>query len=267
MTTLPEPDPETLRRAARSFGADAERYDRTRPRYPQAVVDRITAASPGPALLDVGCGTGVAARQFRSAGCRVLGIEPDERMARLARRDGIEVEIATIEDWDPAGRRFDAVVAGQTWHWVDAPAGTAKAARALRAGGRLALFWNVAQPPAEAARAFAEVHNRLLPETLRLPEGRSAMDGYSPMFAAATAAVDGDAAFGEARQWRFDWERRYDRDEWLDQLPTGGIYTRLPEDTLAALLAGTGAAVDALGGAFTMRYTTVVVTAERTGRA
>jgi hypothetical protein len=33
------------------------------------------------------------------------------------------------------------------------------------------------------------------------------------------------------------------------------------------LLAGTGAASDAVGGSFTMRYTTVVVTAARAGTA
>jgi len=53
---------------AESFGSDAERYDRTRPRYPDAMVDRIVAASPGPDMLDVGCGTGIEARQFQAAG-------------------------------------------------------------------------------------------------------------------------------------------------------------------------------------------------------
>lgn len=49
---------------AESFGVDPERYDRTRPRYPDAMVDAILAASPGPDVLDVGIGTGIVARQF-----------------------------------------------------------------------------------------------------------------------------------------------------------------------------------------------------------
>src|SRR6202035_4367879 len=92
------------RQIAESFGNDTERYDRTRPRYPQALVDRIVAASPGPDLLDVGCGTGTEARQFQAAGCAVLGVEPDDRMAAFARRTGVMVEVATLEAWDPAGR-------------------------------------------------------------------------------------------------------------------------------------------------------------------
>ena len=66
---------------AESFGLDPERYDRTRPRYPQAMVEAIIASSPGRDVLDVGIGTGVAARAFRAAGCRVLGVDPDPRMA------------------------------------------------------------------------------------------------------------------------------------------------------------------------------------------
>jgi hypothetical protein len=51
----------------------------------------------------------------------VLGVVPDLRMAELARRSGVAVEVATFDAWDPAGRDVDAVVAGTAWHWVDAP--------------------------------------------------------------------------------------------------------------------------------------------------
>src|SRR5260370_22155542 len=138
---LPGREPHQHRQIAESFGVDPERYNRTRPRYPDAMVERIVAASPspgsgpGPGVLDVGCGTGTAARQFQAVGCQVLGVEPDARMANFARRTGVEVEVATFEAWDPAGRQFDAVVAGTAWHWVDPVAGAAKAAQGPRAGG------------------------------------------------------------------------------------------------------------------------------------
>jgi SAM-dependent methyltransferase len=125
---------------AESFGTHAELYDRTRPHYPDAMVERIVALIPGLEVLDVGCGTGKEARQFRAAGCEVLGVEPDARMADFARRYGLEVQVATFEDWDPAGRGFDVVVAGQSWHWVDPLAGAAKASRVLRPDGLLAAF-------------------------------------------------------------------------------------------------------------------------------
>jgi SAM-dependent methyltransferase len=99
---LPRTESHQLREVAESFGAEARRYDRARPGYPSALVDRIVAASPGRDVLDVGCGTGIVGRQFQAAGCAVLGVDPDARMADLARERGLEVEVATFEAWDPA---------------------------------------------------------------------------------------------------------------------------------------------------------------------
>jgi 2-polyprenyl-3-methyl-5-hydroxy-6-metoxy-1,4-benzoquinol methylase len=90
---------------------DPERYKRTRPRYPQAMVQRLVAAIPGPDVLDVGIGTGISARPFLAAGCQVLGVEVDARMAEFARRSGLDVEVAKFEEWEPAGRTFDAPLA------------------------------------------------------------------------------------------------------------------------------------------------------------
>ncbi|MBB5629624.1 class I SAM-dependent methyltransferase [Sphaerisporangium krabiense] len=251
-----------LRQVAESFGADAERYDRARPSYPGAMVARIVAASPGPDVLDVGCGTGISSRLFQAAGCRVLGVDADARMAELARRNGLEVEVATFEAWDPAGREFDAVVAGQAWHWVDAVAGAAKAAEVLRPGGRLAVFWNVAEPPADLAERSAEIYRRVLPD-LPHDAATSPMDAYGAMAAKAADGIRQAGAFGDPEEWRFPWEQHYTRDEWLDVLPTHGFHTRLPPDLLQELLTATGAAIDAAGGAFTMRYTTLTLTASR----
>jgi SAM-dependent methyltransferase len=261
-------DPAThlQRQVAEGFGADAGRYDRARPSYPAGLIGRIVAASPGRDVLDAGCGTGISSRLLAAAGCRVLGVDPDPRMAAAARELGTETEVATFEEWDPAGRTFDAVVAAQAWHWVDPVAGAAKAAAVLRPGGRLAVFWNVFEPPAGLRQAFADAFRRVLPQS---PAGgfwdQLALDLYRRMMGGK--AADGmrqAGAFSEPEEWLFPWQRPYTRGEWLDLLPTTGGFTRLPEAVQAELLAGIGAAVDAVGGTFTMGYTTLAVTAVRT---
>ena len=131
------------RQVAEGFGTDAGRYDRARPTYPAGLMDRIIAASPGRDVLDVGCGTGISARLFQAAGCRVLGVDPDPRMAEQGRQGGTETEVAKFEDWDPAGRTFDAVIAAQAWHWVDPVRALPEVARVLTPGGRLGLVWNI----------------------------------------------------------------------------------------------------------------------------
>jgi SAM-dependent methyltransferase len=267
---LPVPEPQEAhqaRQVAESFGSDADRYDRTRPRYPDALVERIVAARPGPEVLDVGCGTGIAARQLQAAGCRVLGVDPDARMADFARRQGLEVEVATFETWDPAGRMFDTVTAAQAWHWVDPVAGATRAAQVLRPGGRLAVFWYVFQPPSEVAEAFTAVYRRVLPGTPFASGVMSSLERYSAFFTSAADGMAQAGAFGEPEQWRFDWERTYTRDEWLDQVPSFGGHSQFPPAQQADLLAGIGAAIDQVGGSFPTHFTAVVVTAERTGAA
>src|SRR5438132_683986 len=68
-------------------------------------------------------------------------------------------------------------------------------------------------------------------------------------------------AFGDPEQWRFDWDRSYTRDEWLELVPTSGGHSRIPPAKLRELLAGIGAAIDTIGGGFTMHYTTLAVSA------
>jgi len=254
------------RQVAEGFGADAGRYDRARPTYPADLVDRIIAASPGRDVLDVGCGTGICARLFQAAGCRVLGVDPDPRMAELARQGGTEAEVAKFEDWDSAGRTFDAVIAAQAWHWVHPVAGAAKAAAVLRPGGRLAVFWNAFVPPKDVREAFAGVFGRVLADS---PFGgfwnRPAVEAYRAGCVQVADVIRQAGTFGEPEEWLSCWKRPYTRDEWLDLVPTIGGFTRHPEAVQRELLAGLGSAVDAAGGAFIMSYTTIAATAARLG--
>ena len=252
-----------VREVAESFGLEAERYDRARPSYPHALVERIVAASPGRDVLDVGCGTGITGRLFQAAGCRVLGVDTDERMADLARRSGVEAEVATFESWDPAGRAFDAVIAGQAWHWVDPVAGAAKAAQALRPSGRLAVFWNAFGFPPDLGAAFAAVYQRVIPDSPVSRRGLTGRNAYQVMCDKAADGMRQAGGFGEPEQWQFDWDRSYTRAEWLDAVPTFGGHSLLPAAVRDELLAGIGTAIDAVGGGFTMHYATMAVTAER----
>ena len=255
-------EPHHQRQAAESFGSDPERYDRARPRYPVVLIERLVATAPRGLVLDVGVGTGIVARQFQAAGCQVLGVDPDARLAGFARRSGVEVEVSTFEAWEPKGREFDMVVSGESWHWVDPVAGAAKAADVLRPGGRLAVFWNTGQPPAGLDEAFAEVYRRVLPASLVARLQRSSMEeAHSAMCAKAADGMGATGAFDEPEQWRFEWAESYTRDEWLDAVQTSG--GAIPDSQMFDLLAGVGEAIDAVGGSFTMNYVTFVVTAVR----
>ncbi len=150
---------------------------------------------------------------------------------------------------------------------MDPVAGAARAGQVLRPGGRLAVFWNAFQPPPDVNEAFAAVFRRVLPDSPLAPRGLPGADAYSALCAKAAGGMRQAGGFSDPDRWRFDWARPYARDEWLDQVPTFGGASLFPPQTLRALLAGMGAAIDAVGGSFTMQYATVVLTAARAGAA
>jgi len=245
LSSPPPAEPHQARPIAESFGADPERYDRTRPRYPQALVDAIIAGLPGHDVLDVGIGTGISARPFRAAGCHVLGVEVDARMAQFARQDGFDVEVAPFEEWEAAGRTFDAIIAGMTWHWVNPVAGAAKAAGVLRPDGRLTVFWNIGQPPPDLARAFSDVYRNVVPDTPFASAPRDPLVGYEPILTKTTNAIQALDAFATPERWRFDWRLDYTTEQWLDQIPTFGGHSQFPPAKLEQLLTGIATKLDA----------------------
>jgi SAM-dependent methyltransferase len=246
------------RSRAEGFGAAAERYDRSRPSYPPELIDAIDPA--GRDVLDVGCGTGIASALLAARGARVLGVEIDARMAEVARAKGIDVEVASFESWDPAGRRFDRVTAAQAWHWVDPVAGAAKAAEVLRPGGRLCLFWNIGRPPADVDGALDEVYAQMAPEA----HGVSVQTGYATEgYGKEQDGIRRCPALTDPEVERFPWTRTYTRDQWLDQLPTHSDHAALPPDRLEALLSAVGEVIDRFGGRFEMEYSTLLIHATR----
>ncbi len=258
----------TLERS-RLFDQEAEGYDRCRPRYPAVAIDALLGpAPPGLEVLDVGCGTGIAARAMAERGARVVGVELAPRMAQIARRHGIDVELGAFEDWDPAGRRFDRVTSAQAWHWLDMPAATAKAASLLRPNGRLGLLWNGGAHPDELADALEAVYATVVPPgTHRLFRGyaanrstdvRAGLDGV-------VDAITAVPALGAARERWFPWSRRYGRDEWLALLRTSSEYAALEPTLRHRLLEAVAATIDDHGGSFLMGFETVLITAERAG--
>ncbi|MEU4668847.1 class I SAM-dependent methyltransferase [Amycolatopsis sp. NPDC023774] len=264
MPTLPEqqgekrPEPHELRKTAESFGIDAGRYDRARPRYPDELITEVT--NGGKEVLDVGTGTGIVARQLEDKGCHVLGIEPDDRMADFARTTGIDVEVATFEEWDPKNRTFDILTAGQAWHWVDPRRGAEKAARVLRKNGTFAVFWHLFLPPDDIAEAFGEAFRKVAPTFPIKVDRTPKSDAYKPIIDKTEEALL-EAGFHNSQRRFYTWQQNYTRAEYLDLLPTQGGLTRVPKHQQDEVLTAVGTAIDARGGQFTCDYTTVLFTA------
>jgi SAM-dependent methyltransferase len=166
-------------------------------------------------VLDVGAGTGIASRQLLDKGADVLAVEPDPRMAEIAKAKGIPVEMGTFENWDPANRNFDLIVFGQSFHWVNPAIALPKIHALLSAGGHLALMWNRLFPTDPAHSAFAEIYRDYMDPGSPLVDGSSnglvETDGNTDRLTASITA----SGF-TVEEHTYPRDEHYSAQRWLD---------------------------------------------------
>lgn len=137
-------DPDQRTRQANSFGAAADAYDRARPSYPvQAVTDAL--GPPPQHILDLGAGTGKLTRVVAAAGFDVVAVDPDNGMLEVLGRTAPQVDRrqGSAEAIPADDNSFDAIVAGQAFHWFDVAKAGPEMVRVLRPRGLVALLWNI----------------------------------------------------------------------------------------------------------------------------
>ncbi|MCW2495999.1 methyltransferase domain-containing protein [Jatrophihabitans sp.] len=247
----------TNRLRAESFGSLAEQYDAYRPGYPAQLIDELAALQPA-RVLDIGCGTGKAAVLLAARGLDVLGVEVDVRMAAVARRHGITVEVAPFEEWDSAGRTFDLVTCGQAWHWINPARALPRVLQALNPGGMLALFWNYDVMREPAADAIEAVYRELAPELVVPADRRGTQDRPG------TVSIEADGGFQTpVRVRRYESERTDTTADWIATLRTRSEYATMADERREPLLAAAAAAIDELGGTVTFDVHTYAILAHR----
>lgn len=224
---------------AGSFGEVAELYDQHRPDYPKELFDALMARCPtNPKILDIGCGTGKVALPLIQRGVYVLGLEPDPKMATFARAQGVPVEIANFETWDPAGRSFDLLVCGAAWHWIDPLLGFPQSAQLLQAGGTLAIFYNMEIPQEPIFSAMESVYGGLEPQCWA---------GAKQQTSGQKASAPQDL-FEVEQPVRFPWTRTLSTDEWIAMLTTASNHQVLPPARLLAVQKALHSKIESLGG-------------------
>jgi len=95
----------------------------------------------GRRVLDAGCGVGMYVVAFARYAQSVYGVDLDPEKVALAARQGLDVQVASVEALPFAGASFDAVLSHEVMEHVgDDHAALAEAVRVLKPGGRLAVF-------------------------------------------------------------------------------------------------------------------------------
>ena len=146
------------------FDSVAGLYDTRRPDFPVEVfadLMRLAGLSSASSVLEVGAGTGQATVRLAELGVSVVALEPGAALAalaaeRLAGFDKVTVIRSRFEDWDPGDRRFDAVIAASSWHWVDPELRWRKAYDVLAPAGSLVLLGHLVVREPGAPEVYAE---------------------------------------------------------------------------------------------------------------
>ena len=222
------------------FGRTAADYARYRLGFPDRFFEHLFAAGllkTGSRVLDLGTGTGNVARGFAKRGCIVTGLDKSspllEQAKSLDREAGVQIEyvLASAEQTGLAPRTFDAVTAGQCWHWFDRPKAAAEARRLLAAGGSLILA-HISRLPlrggvVEATEILIREHNPTWYEGVIMRRGVNRdvgvqLEWFGDLY---------DADFRDIESFTFDIFVPYSHEAWLGRIrASSGVAASLSPD-------------------------------------
>jgi ubiquinone/menaquinone biosynthesis C-methylase UbiE len=148
LARIPKVSGTGARNYEQAFDEVAAEYDRSRPTYPDELVDRaclVAQIGSGDHVLEAGCGSGQLTRSLVARGPYVTALEPGKHLMSLAEQNlegcgRVEFVNARFEDAQLPREHFKAVFSASAFHWIDPDVGWQKAARVLVPGGTLALM-------------------------------------------------------------------------------------------------------------------------------
>jgi SAM-dependent methyltransferase len=216
------------------FGRTAGDYARYRTAFPPELFTRLAALKvglPGHRVADLGTGTGVLARGFAAAGCRVTGVDVAPEMLAQAREQDAGLAVtyreAVAEDTGLPAHAWDVVSAGQCWHWFDRPRAAAEARRLLAADGALVICYrDYAATPGSVGAASEEL---VLTYNPGWPMAKG-YDGHSEW-----AHELGTAGFDHVETFGFDVAVEFTHEQWRGRMrSSNGVAASLPAAAVAA---------------------------------
>jgi SAM-dependent methyltransferase len=171
----------------------------------------------------------------------------------------VEIRTTTFENWPTEEAAFGLVFSAQAWHWVDPNIRYRKAARALVAGGTLALFWHRPDWSSEALRdELDRLYRRLAPDLRAKNPG---FPGLDPLIVDPEADVRASGLFGDV-EWRlYRWEGRLTSNSFVELLLTQSDHRLYEAAKRERLWDAVRELIEAHGGSVTVPHATRLVLA------
>lgn len=212
----------------RGFETGSETYERARPGYPYAAVERIVGTAgirAGTRVLDLAAGTGKLTRQLAARGAVCTAVEPSAAMRAVFGRvlPAVPLAAGTAEAVPVAAHSFDVVVVAQAFHWFDSQTALYEIARVLRPGGWLALVWNE-----------RDESDPMVDELVRITKWDRSKP--YPMGKDFGEDIDRSARFGPVERTKFHFVQPVDRSVFVEQVASRSYVQVMGETERRSLL-------------------------------
>ena len=132
-----------------THGGKAESYDIGRPEYPEIFFDFLyneAGFNPNDIIADIGCGTGKVTKHFLERGNKIIAIEPDTDMLRIADKKlnkypNYSSFQRTAEDTGIESDSIDHIFCGNSYYWFEHGKVVPEFRRILRKNGIIVTSW------------------------------------------------------------------------------------------------------------------------------
>jgi ubiquinone/menaquinone biosynthesis C-methylase UbiE len=129
------------------FMGFADTYDNARPKCPEKVKEIILKyLGINPSLVvDMGCGTGLSTIIWSDVSNKVIGIEPNPDMIKIAKGkslgvDNVEFISGFSDDTGLKNNCADIITCSQSFHWMNPKTTLKEVTRILKEGGIFAVY-------------------------------------------------------------------------------------------------------------------------------
>jgi ubiquinone/menaquinone biosynthesis C-methylase UbiE len=220
----------------------AEAYDRTRPRYPTAIMTRMQTVAElqsNKKVLEIGSGPGIASVELGKLGIEMICLEPSLAACELARRKcaeypNVKFINTTFEEWELGSQQFDVVIATTSFHWVTPGIRTQKTAAALKEDGWLVLLWNTPPKPSyEVFNRLMDIYEAYAPDLAKYEEDQDHQQSLAQM---GQEVID-SGYFKDLISEQVITQVTYSVDDYLTLLSTLSPYIKLAEQQRTTLFA------------------------------
>lgn len=249
-----------------SFDTAAQRYDATRPSYPDEVIDWIigqTGIETDDLLLEIAPGTGQATLKFLVRGFSVHCVELGANLAALLREKcagyPMTVDVSPFEEWVPKKPlKTRMIFCATAFHWLDPEVRYQKCHDLLMPGGFLTLLWN--QAPRLEDPAVLRAYEILWEYA---PEGKQSFMERDTIINRQKQEIQQTGLFSLEDYLDHKWFLSTSKAQYIESFFSQSSYLALPEDIRPSVKQEILNALAPLTDPFETPYHTAVYIAKR----